>query len=173
MNELESLLNDPDNRWIVRKLTLAFDEETIPAQSARSISHTGFMLLSDAHVANNPEKLVCEFVGSRLWARGGVSQLPLLAVKHYCNPVAKVIKAGFDPAKDLSRSLRMKQQMSGQELMSVILQRLWLGLKTTSASRASLTDMFPFDGSVIEAVMRMPGKCDASNIPTHMVVSPV
>ena len=171
--ELEALLGDADNRVLVKKLTLAFDEESIPAQSTRAFSHVGFMLISDAHVAGNPEKSVCEFVGSRLWVRGGISQLPLLPVKKYCNPVAKVIKAGFDPTKDLSKSLRMKQHMSGHELQSMIVQRLWQGLKVTSAARACLTDMFPYDGSLAEAVMRMPAKTNAAKVPTMCVISPV
>ena len=90
------------------------------------------------------------------------------------NPVAKVVKASFDATKDLGQNIRAKQAASGHRLTGQVLQRLWAGLNLNSSKRACLVDMFPFDGSLVEAVLRIPSQGrEAAKMPNQMVVSPI
>ena len=174
VRELETMLRDDDHRMLVKKITFALDESSMAAQSTRPFWHTGFLLLSDNHTKDKPESFVSHFRHSKLFIRGGVSGLECLQVKSYGNPIAKIQKATSDPCKDLSKSVRSKQEMSGSNLAMKVLQKLWEGMGTTSATKACIIDTFPFCGSVTEAVLTMPSAGgDAAKMPTLMTVSPV
>ena len=59
--EINKMLSDDDLRAKARKITYTFNEDTIAQQSARCVSHPGWMMISDHHVQGQADTL-CAFV---------------------------------------------------------------------------------------------------------------
>ena len=118
--EVTAIFEDPDLRIIAKRLALTCDEASIPNQSERNCFHTAWMVISDQSTADGGS-LASAFTKSMLWRRGGVTQLEALLVKDMVNPLARMNKADFNATKDLSRSLRRKQEHSGYQYVSGIL----------------------------------------------------
>ena len=78
------------------------------------------------------------------------------------NPVTKLQKGTFDPRKDLSKGLRREQWLSGWKFLNGIRQKLWSGMPVTNANKAAFIDLFGFDASLSECVMRSAFASDGS-----------
>ena len=156
VKEVEELLKDVDLRVLSKRITLAFNESSVPLNCHREFSHPAWMLVSDTHTPGQRNQLASKFAESPFWKRGGMAQLECLAMKHYFNPAQKMSKGNFDPYKDLSTSIRRKQWCSGSVMMSQIRQRLWTNMGLTSQSRALWVDLLGFCGSLAESILRAP-----------------
>jgi len=174
MKELEELLGDESFRIRFKKLTFSFSEDSLAAQSQRACWHPGVMIISDQHVKGDNASLISFFAKCKMWIRAGAQNLQANAVSEYVNPLAKIAKANFDPTKDLSRNHRNKQWMGGSKLQQQLRCRVWNGMKVTSATPACWVDLFPFDGSLPESIMRSASDGpERARMPMEMVVSTV
>ena len=173
--EIEGLLADPDLRIKVRKINFVFDEASLASQSNRQFWHPGWLVVSDVHSRDDAGQLVSEFANSKLYIRGGASQLHALPVKSYVNPLARMTRGGFSGRQSLSIAVRSKQWMAGPLLSSQVLQRLWAGMKVSSANDAVVVDLFPFDSSYSEAIMNLSvtAGAEVAKMPSHFAVQPV
>ena len=175
LNAISEILEDSDNRIKVKRVTFALDDDSIPEQSQRLASHPGLMIISDQHQRGHADKLASLFASSKLWKRAGVTQLQCMRVADMTNPCQKIMKAGFDATKDLPKGVRAKQWMAGPKLWAQIRARLWQGMNLNSSDTACLVDMYAFEGSIAESVVRtsqLLGQ-EAARMPSEMVVSTV
>ena len=154
-----------------RRIILVFDESTIPAQSSRSGQMAAFLAISDAMTADG-KRLKSVFAKSKLWLRACVTGLPMMRVDEYVNPTTRLQKTDFVPSKDLSRSLRQKQHLSGWRIFKEIQARIWDGTGATSEDVAVWVDTHSFDGSLAEAIMRTAATATAKE-PRQMCASAV
>ncbi len=125
----------------IRRITLAFDEESLQS-STRSAVHDGWIVCSsketDAH-----------FFKSELWVRRLASSLKVRATAEHVVPGTQI--TGAASAVNASKSQRMKQMISGSLLWQQILTKLWANLKAELP--VFYTDLLAYDLSLGEAVL--------------------
>ena len=170
-DEIEKLFFKPDFRFVFRRVTIFFAEDTVPKVSNRPAAHPGWLLLSDqATGANGPSPVLkSEFRKSALWIRRSVCGVPMLGGPLQVGPTAKEpVHATVKPQLE-TKAARRRQWLSGWKVSGKIHDVLLGGLGLDSRSVMTWTDVFAYDHSLCEAIMH---KTDAK-WPREQVVSTV
>ncbi|CAE7428739.1 unnamed protein product [Symbiodinium sp. CCMP2592] len=157
--KISECLSQPENRLLVREVLMCFDQNSIPAQSKRPGFHKFFIALSDQ--CDKEGRLISEFSKSALWKRqmlpvtvkNSVTPIPMLAQKDMVDPRRGFSQAGV--VTDLaSKPSRRKQWIAGFNIPGAFHDALWQGLTLQQPSGVSWVDVFAYDHSVAEALMR-------------------
>ncbi|CAE7218494.1 unnamed protein product [Symbiodinium sp. CCMP2592] len=143
----ETQLRTDELHMSVRRGTLTFAESSIPNHSRRRGFHEFFMVVSDVEESG---QLVSGFSSSALWVRTTVADVPLLSTSEYIVPDPSMLHSG----SGLSKSQRLKQSMSGQQLWHKLLPRLWHGMPTSALAKPAVyVDILPYDLSLTKALL--------------------
>ncbi|CAE7558064.1 unnamed protein product [Symbiodinium sp. CCMP2592] len=157
--KISECVSQPENRLLVREVLMCFDQNSIPAQSKRPGFHKFFIALSDQ--CDKEGRLISEFSKSALWKRqmlpvtvkNSVTPIPMLAQKDMVDPRRGFSQAGV--VADLaSKPSRRKQWIAGFNIPGAFHDALWQGLTLQQPSGVSWVDVFAYDHSVAEALMR-------------------
>ncbi|CAE7613589.1 unnamed protein product [Symbiodinium natans] len=157
--KIKAFLNVPEHRLIVRECLLAFDQNSIPPQSQRPGFHKFFVAISD--LSNKEGQLFSHFAQSSLWKR---QMLPIV-IKNTVTPVPMLaIKSMVDPRRGFSSSMatsdtsnkpaRRKQWIAGYPVPAAFHDALWQGMRAPDNAGAAWIDVFAYDHSLPEALMR-------------------
>ena len=145
-------LHEPHHRLVVREVSLFFQEATIPQQSKRPGYHRFAMAISDQTDADG---LLSLFAKSQLWKRQ-TCQAPMQSVRQFVDPRRNFQLSGssLSNGNDLSKPARKKQYLSGYQVFGAFLDNLLAGIGKDSTAVMLIHDVFAYDVSVAEAVMR-------------------
>ena len=163
--QISDTLHEPECRLIVREVVLIFDQGTIQQQSRRPAMHKFFMAVSDQMHA---DKVLSHFTQSQLWVRQlavGKDKVPMQPIKNMVDPRRNFAAAGG--STDISKQARRKQWLSGWPVVAAFHDALWPGMPVTQRSVAAWIDVFAFDHSLPEALMR---RADTSGTPHQLYV---
>ncbi|CAE7480056.1 unnamed protein product [Symbiodinium sp. CCMP2592] len=157
--KISECVSQPENRLLVREVLMCFDQSSIPAQSKRPGFHKFFAALSDQ--CDKEGRLISEFSRSALWKRqmlpvtvkNSVMPIPMLAQKDMVDPRRGFSQVGV-VADGASKSSRRKQWIAGFNIPAAFHDALWQGLTLQQPSGVSWVDVFAYDHSVAEALMR-------------------
>ncbi|CAJ1379504.1 unnamed protein product [Effrenium voratum] len=162
-------LRDVDNRLLVREITVVFDPSTIPAQSKRPANHKFYMAVSDQ--VGTDKELLSIYSKSVLWRRQTVpctkqsAQCIMNPIRNYVDPRRDFSTAGSTGPGDVSRPARRKQWLSGWTLPAAFLDGIWLSMGKGRNSMVAFIDVFAYDHSTAECVMR---RSSNSTEPMHL-----
>ncbi|CAJ1436032.1 unnamed protein product [Effrenium voratum] len=168
-NQTRQILADPDYRLLVREVHLAFDPASIQMQSKRPGLHKFFMCISDQ---SSGDKVLSHFAQSLLWKRqivpGAIkdaASVPMLAVKNMVDPRRSFATCGGN--LDLSKPARRKQWLSGWAIPAAFHDALWASMSLPKKAVAAWLDVFAFDHSLAECLMR---KADYAGAPRQLYI---
>ena len=120
-------------------------------QSRRQGFHDFWMAISDTETADAPPQLISEWAKSHLWIRSCVADVPAMPMKDFIIPDNSMLLAGAG----MSKSQRLKQHVSGHELWSRLISKLWEGMPVAAVAQcAGYVNLTPYDLSLIQAVMQ-------------------
>ncbi|CAE7443228.1 unnamed protein product [Symbiodinium sp. CCMP2592] len=157
--KISECVSQPENRLLVREVLMCFDQNSIPPQSKRPGFHKFFIALSDQ--CDKEGRLISEFSKSALWKRqmlpvtvkNSVTPIPMLAQKDMVDPRGGFSQAGV-VTDGASKPSRRKQWIGGFNIPAAFHDALWQGLTLQQPSGVSWVDVFAYDHSVAEALMR-------------------
>ena len=155
--KIKQRLSNPDLRMLCRDIFLQFDPTSVPPQSKRPGAHKFYMAISDQ---SSGGQLLSVFTKSTLWRRqtvpsavqGKVTPVQMLPVKHMVDARRDFTTAGG--SLSLSKPAARKQWVSGWQVAAAFHDSLWhnTGLEATAA--AAWVDVFAYDHSLAECLMR-------------------
>ena len=144
----------PHLRLQVREISMHFQESTIPIQSKRAGYHRFLFCVSDqVDGQGNPLSLVTK---SMLWKRQTVANIPMQNHRQFVDPRRNFQLSGssLTGGNDLSKPARKKQHLAGYPVFAGFLDSILAGLGKDSTAVMLIHDVFAYDVSVAEAVMR-------------------
>ena len=109
------------------------------------------MMISDKYREDN-KTLKSHFARSKMWIRGGASQLHCKKIKDCVNPLVEMPKGHWDPEKDLGKAQRRKQWMAGAKLSAKVREKVWAGMPVTSANHCAWIETHGYDATLMEAI---------------------
>jgi hypothetical protein len=155
--KIKQRLCNPDLRLLCRDVFLNFDPTSLPQQCKRPGVHKFFMAISDQNQAG---ALISVFANSTLWRRqtvpnacfGKVQLVPMLPAKNMVDARRDFTTAGA--SQGLSRPATRKQWIGGWHVAAAFHDSLWQGTGVDNSGYAMWVDLFAYDHSLAETLMR-------------------
>ena len=171
--KIKQRLGNPDLRLITRDIFLHFDPASVPAQSKRPGVHKFVMALSDQ---GDKGQLVSALAKSILWRRqvvpnmihNKVCAVPMLPSKLMVDSRRDFTTAGHNHG--LSKAAIRRQWVSGWQVAAAFHDSLWQQVGLDSKSFAVWVDVFAYDHSMAECIMRRTKEAAA---PSQMYIGTV
>ena len=171
--KIKQRLSNPDLRLVVREIFLHFDPTSVPAQSKRAGVHKFVMALSDQ---GEKGQLVSAFAKSILWRRQVVPNMihnrvvavPMLPLKLMVDPRRDFTTAGHNHA--LAKAAIRRQWVSGWQVAAAFHDSLWQQVGLDNKSFAVWVDVFAYDHSMAECIMR---RAKDAAVPSQMYIGTV
>ena len=156
-NKIKQKLCNPDLRLLCRDVYLQFDPTSLPQQCKRPGVHKFFMAISDQAKEGT---LLSGFASSILWRRqtvpnacnGKVLLVPMMLHRNMIDSRRDFSTAGAN--QTLSRPSRRRQWIAGWQVPAAFHDSLWQGTAFDKASMAVWVDLFAYDHSLAECLMR-------------------
>lgn len=137
VHDVEATLRSESAQLCCRRVQIIFSEESLQTHSTRAATHDAWLILPTGE---------SEFSNSALWIRRCVQDCQARPTNEMTNQNVGHITVS------LSKPQRLKQIMSGAALWQSIFTKLFGGMKATVP--AFVTDLLPYDSSVVEAMLR-------------------
>lgn len=150
-DEVEKIFQVADSRLAYRRITLTFSHDSIPSNSNRAAMHHGWMLLSDQTTGT---ELKSEFVKSALWIRRSALNAPMLESRLMVDPTQESVLQTATSGQLSNKAARRRQWMSGWEVPAALHDQIWSGMAYDSQMVAHWYDLFGYDPSLSECIMR-------------------
>ena len=171
-DEIENFMKGAANRVVFTRIVVRFTPSTVPQKCNRPDVHNGWLLLSDQVSTAGPSpKLKSEFIKSWLWIRRSTDTGSMLLATNMVDPLTDFHGLPVHIAdKFAGKPARRRQWLAGWEIHEVIHSALWKGMVVDpAASAATWIDVFGYDHSLIECIMRTTVK----TCPREQVVSTI
>ena len=154
VDDILAVLKLSEHKLIVKECIVLYDMKSIPTQSKRHAYHKLWICISNAE---RDGKLMCKFTFSLLWKRRAVPkqggmQIAMAGEQQKVDP--RVSKDNILKQSQLCRSKQRKQATAGFAFVQAIAECLWDGMDLDSDTPAIWVDLFGYDHSIAEMIMR-------------------